>query len=288
MQSTHARRNQKHVINLHLEFVRRTQIGIATFTVEDVKIGSRISNLHITLSQKDDGSDNMVNEVEGYVMMTNINAEDGATLDTGYKLLPPPLAVSLLNLAEGKDTNYVKRGRDPVVHIRKASKNIQMHPSRIEQRPPNFPKAMLDQWIRFYPRGKNGRFTNDALGFVVDMFPQLVEQYINSDVETAVLGRDISVDEVKEMTKKRSEPRKAFWYPTLNLNLDVKKALPEEGVEWLFLRVQASKIQNGRFDLHVTVLDEQGDLVAISHHATLAVDMSRNTTRSKKPKQSKM
>lgn len=288
MQTTHTKGNQKHVISLHLEFIRKTEIGTAIFTVTDVKVGSRISNLRLTLSQKDEGSDKLVDRVEGYFMMTNMNAENGPTFDTGYKVLPEPLPVSLSDLAQGKDVNYIRRGLDPIAHVRRAGRYMQMHLSRPERRPSNFPKAMIDQWIRLYPRGKSGRLTNDSMGFAVDIFPQIIEQYISEDIETAILGHDLSQEEVKELTKKRSEPRKALWYPTLNLNLDVKKALPEEGVEWLFVRVQASKIQNGRFDLQVTVLDEQGDLVATSSHASLAIDMSRNTTKSKKPKDSKI
>lgn len=288
MQTTHTKGHQKHVINLHLEFVRKTEIGTAIFTIRDVKIGARISNLHITLSQKDEASDKMVAKVEGHVTMTNMNVEEGATFATGHKVLPEPLPVNLANLAQEKDANYVRRGRDPVAHIRRASKHIQMNLSRPEKRPANFPKAMIDQWVRFCPRGKVGKSTNDAMGFVVDIFPQIIEQYVNDDLERAILGRDLSQEEIKNVLEQRSGSRQAFWYPTLNLNLDVKKALPEAGVEWLFVRVQATKIQNGRFDLQIIVLDEQGDVVATSSHASLAVDISRNTGKSKKPKSSKI
>jgi hypothetical protein len=287
MQLTHSKRTQRHVINLHLEFVRKTQIGTAVFTVKDVKIGSRISNLRLTLSQNDERSDEMVDEVEGYIMMTDISAEDGISLDTGYKMSPPPLPVSLPDLAQGKDINYIRRGRDPVAHIRRAALNIELYLPRVERRSPEMPKAMVDQWVRFRPEGKSGKLTNDALGFVADIFPQIIEQYIRADLEAAMLGHDVSQEQADEI-RKRGPPQQAFWYPTLNLNLDVKKVLPNEGVEWLFVRVQAYKIQNGRFDLQVTVLDDAGDLVATSSHSSLAVDISRNTVRSKKPKPSKI
>lgn len=287
MQLTHSKRKQKHVINLHLEFVRKTQIGEAVFTVKDVKIGSRISNLQLILSQKDEHSEQMVDEVEGYIMMSDISAEDGITLDTDYKMSPAPLSVSLPDLAEGKDTNYIRRGRDPLAHIRRAALHIQLHLPRVERRSSGTPRATIDQWVHFNPQGKSGKLTNDALGFVVDIFPQMVEQYIRKDLEVAMLGQDLSQEQADEIRKKGSQ-EKVFWYPTLNLNLDVKKALPDEGVEWLFVRIQAYKIHKGRFDLQVTVLDEKGELVATSSHSSLAIDMSRNTTKSKKPKQSKI
>ncbi len=72
-----------------------------------------------------------------------------------------------------------------------------------------------------------------------------------------------------------------FWYPTLLLNLDVKKALPDEGVEWLFVRVDTKQIKNGRMDLDIVIMDAAGDIVALSHHIALAVSVERNVSRRK-------
>ena len=74
-----------------------------------------------------------------------------------------------------------------------------------------------------------------------------------------------------------------MWYPTLLLNLDVKKALPEEGVRWLFSRVQAKSIKEGKYDLEVILMDEGGDLVATSQHVVFAVDAGRNTAGREPP-----
>jgi hypothetical protein len=90
------------------------------------------------------------------------------------------------------------------------------------------------------------------------MFPQIIESY-----------RDKSLG--------------PFWYPTLLLNLDIKKDLPPEGVKWLAVRVQMKKIKNGRMDLDVHVLDAEGEVVALSHHVGLVVDASRNLADRKKP-----
>lgn len=286
MQLTHANRKQQHVINLHLEFMRRTAIGRAIFTVKDVKLGSRISNLHLTLAQEDERSGQMVDEVEGYITVSNMASESGPSFTTGYKILPEPLPVSLPALSKNKDTNYVRRGRDVFADFRRAGQHITMHLIRPPQRPSSFPKAMIDQWILFKPRGGKGRFTNDLLGFVVDIFPQIIEQYVNPDLEEALLGREMSPEEAKDLIRKT--PHANFWYPTLSLNLDVKKLLPEDGVEWLFVRVQAKKIHEGRFDLQIHVLDEAGDLVALSTHSSLAVNASRNLKREKKKPENKL
>ncbi len=134
---------------------------------------------------------------------------------------------------------------------------------------------MADEWICL---ADGEKFTQHALGFVVDSFPQIVEIYPGTasasthrmEGEKAMMGTRSGDDNA--MTLK--------WYPTVLLNLEVKKALPEEGVRWLFVRVRAKKIENGRMDLEVVVLDEGGDVVALSNHVCLILSAERNTKRS--------
>lgn len=46
-----AKQNQPHTIALHIEFLRRTEAGPATFKVEDVKLGRQTSIVHVTMEQ---------------------------------------------------------------------------------------------------------------------------------------------------------------------------------------------------------------------------------------------
>lgn len=76
------------------------------------------------------------------------------------------------------------------------------------------------------------------------------------------------------------KPRKAaYWYPTLLLNLDIKKSLPDEGVEWLFCRVDTKLMKNGRMDLEIVIMDAEGEIVALSHHVALVVGSERNVKK---------
>ncbi|KAI1100597.1 thioesterase family protein [Jackrogersella minutella] len=59
-----------------------------------------------------------------------------------------------------------------------------------------------------------------------------------------------------------------------------KKPLPEEGVEWLAVRVSLKQIKNGRFDLDLLVRDAEGELVALSQHVAMIVSMDNNTGKS--------
>lgn len=117
---------------------------------------------------------------------------------------------------------------------------------------------------------RNGeRFTQHSLGFVADMFPQIVESF--NDGSDPYHVTDTVTGEKKALAK--------FWYPTVVLNLDIKKALPEEGVEWLFVRSRSKVIKNGRFDIEVVILDQLGELVALSHHVTLVLGAERNIAK---------
>lgn len=123
-------------------------------------------------------------------------------------------------------------------------------------------KGLEDAWVRF---ASGERFTNVSLALLADAKPYVVEAW------RPLLGED-----GQEAPFSRQE---TFWYPTLSMNLDIKKSLPNEGVEWLFLRTMARKIHNGRLDLQVTILDEEGDLVALASHINMVLPASRNLAK---------
>jgi len=252
--STLSSQNQPHTIALHLDFLRRTQSGEATFTVKDTKLGRQTSVVHITLTQG--GRE----EVVGYLTNSNITTESGVNFSTNYALNPAPLAVDLSLLKQDKDENWSQLQEMPFSSFRKATRNTVFYFPRRGQRK----RGSADEWIRF----ANGeKWTNVSLGYVCDMWPMPVEAFIHEDnpydVSTIQSGKDKS-----KMGK--------FWYPTLLLNLDVKKALPEEGVEWLFVRVDTKQIKNGRMDLEIVIMDEAGEIVALSQHVAFALGSERN------------
>lgn len=256
---TLSRQNQPHTITLHLEFVRRTEVGPATFKVRDVKVGRLTSTVHISLFQ------NGREEVIGYLTNSNIPREDGPSYDTRWRLDPPPRPLgSTAALAAGSDAEWLEQKSMPFSKFRKASQNIRFFfPARGQPAP-----GVADQWMAF----RNGeRFTDASLGMVADMFPQIAESFRARSDPYAVGGADSA-----QAAAAAKESTASFWYPTLLLNLDVKKALPEEGVDWLFVRTRAKQIRNGRYDLEVVVLDEVGDIVALSHHVCMILPAARN------------
>ncbi|KAI1467714.1 thioesterase-like superfamily-domain-containing protein [Daldinia caldariorum] len=243
--------NQPHTISLHLEFLRRTQEGPATLAVRDVKLGRQTSTIHIALSQ--DGRE----EVVGYLTHSNIATETGPSLKTLWSLhpspLPPPTNFVAL-LADGGNAAWAEQKNKPFVKFRKVSNHVRYFLPRGGQVVP----GVVDQWACF----ESGEtLTNEGVGFLADHFPSVVD---------ALWPRENG-----------GERPPTFWYPTVALNLDVKKALPPEGVKWLFTRARAKCIKNGRMDLEVVIFDEAGDIVALSHHVVLIVSAERNTAARK-------
>jgi acyl-coenzyme A thioesterase PaaI-like protein len=239
--TTLAKQNQPHTIALHVEFLRRTQAGPATFKVEDVKLGRQTSIVHVHLSQE--GRD----EVIAYVTNSNMDTEEGFSFDTEYTMTPPPPPVDLAKLEQDKDEHWKYQGKMPFSEFRKASQKVKWHFPRNG----HVRRNIADEWLCF---ADGSNFTNTSIGFVADMFPQLIEQY-------------------------REKAQGPFWYPTLLLNLDIKKSMPPEGVKWLGIRVQMKKIKNGRMDIEVHVHDAEGDLVALSHHVGFVLSAERNMAK---------
>jgi hypothetical protein len=116
-----AKQNQPHTIALHVEFLRRTQAGIATFKVDDIKLGRQTSIVHVSMEQ--DGRQ----EIIAYVTNSNIDNEEGFSFDTEYKLNPPVLPVDLAKLEQDADPNWKREGTMPFAKFRKASSRVQFH-----------------------------------------------------------------------------------------------------------------------------------------------------------------
>ncbi|KAL8806551.1 MAG: hypothetical protein Q9200_004998 [Gallowayella weberi] len=253
--------HQPHTITLHLTFLRRTIVGPARLTIRDVKLGRRTSTIHLSLTQPDNAEPSVV----GYLTQSNLHAEQGISLPTKWTLYPPPIPLSSSTraLKDGTDPNWTHRPIPPhLSDFRKAARKTKFHLPRQGQLEP----ALADEWICL---ADGGKFTQTSLGFVADQFPQIVEIYPGTAAPTG------SEFEEKVFTRRRGV-KEMMWYPTVLLNLEVKKALPEDGVEWLFVRVRAKRIEKGRMDLEVVVLDEEGELVAISQHVCLIVGAERN------------
>ncbi|EAW22563.1 thioesterase family protein [Aspergillus fischeri NRRL 181] len=275
-------------IGMQLSFLRRTVVGPAVLRVQDIKIGARISTIHVTLSQRPDrpgtasDKDDLEVKVVGYITVSPPDMEEGPIRKGTWGLSPPPvsgsLAIGSVNLealaANGTDGAWMRLPRPPPAVT--APQHLEIYtprpqgPMTLESRQ----KQVVDQWARFIPGGKKvARWSNEAVMFLADMFPAALDRM--GAMETSRL---LAMEGVQEgELQGNAHDKGAFWYPTVTLNIDLKTRIPPEGVEWLQSRVVTRMLRGSRADLDVVILDPQGELIALSTQVALVVNASRNT-----------
>ncbi|WJG34720.1 thioesterase-like superfamily-domain-containing protein [Fusarium oxysporum Fo47] len=252
----------------HWHFLSATHIGPAVLIVEEVRRGRALSILHITLYQEGLLSESpwisnkSKKKVAAYVTNTLLNGEQGLSLPTGFELSAPPPSVDLTKLATDEDPNW-ERLHMVVMDVAPMMQHVEFYSPKYKQTPP----ATWDLWLRM---SNNERWTTWALGYIADVAPALIiEGYRPTDLDAPVPEDRFAFDKI-------------FWMPTVSMSLDVKKALPKEGKEWLRIRISAKVIKDGRYDAEVIVFDREDDVVALSNHVALVLDGERNWGRKEK------
>jgi hypothetical protein len=267
-------RNQPDTIAAHWEFLNRTISGRAILVVEEVKPGRSMTVVHITLYQAGllpqapwissgtvNGRAKSEKVVTAYLTNRSITAESGISLNTGWSLQPKlPVVKDFSKLLTNEDPEWPPL--DLVIQRRvTAVKQLNVYHNR-EALEKGGRISLIDMWVCT----KNGEpFKDPALGFLVDITASFVVELHRPRTESEPPTAD------GEFTYKV-----AFWYPTLVMNLDVKKRLPEEGEKWLHLRSLSKKTINGRSDVEIIVTDRSGDIVALSHHVAMVVNFEKN------------
>ena len=253
-------------VSIQLSFLRRTTLGAAELTVQDVKRGGRTSTVHVTLEQtsdkkngQEDGKEAKEVKAMGYITVSPPSAEVGLTAPTDWTLHPPRTPVNLAALAVHGHDGPWRRFQDRYSAFRVAGQNIEVFAPEQEEQEQGRLIRHKEQWVRFRPGGQPARWTNEALLFLVDMFPTALDGLAR--VATATTAAAAAAP---------------FWFPTVALTVDVKKQLPAQGVEWLYSQIHNKTMRGGRSDIQVVVLDAQGELVAVASQVSLVMSASRN------------
>ncbi|KAF3762471.1 hypothetical protein M406DRAFT_45714 [Cryphonectria parasitica EP155] len=272
-------RDQPDALAAHFEFPRRTTAGPAIITIEEVKLGAQLSTLHLTLWQ-----DGLIQQapwttanvsrrcVLAYATQMNQRTYTGMSIPTGYESSPD---AALPSPAPDFTSFKTKHGDD-------GWEEQEMPTSQLLQ--------SLQKWRFYHPRG--GRPLTPG---VMDLWMclasgerimQLALPYVGKCVPDSVVSwRPCQTPEATTKKPEREEkggrdhPRDGLWFPTVSMNLEVKMALPEDGVEWLNMRVTSKQMKDGRFDLDVLVRDVDGQLVALGHQVALISTMEKNRNK---------
>jgi hypothetical protein len=286
-------------IGLQITFQRRTFAGPAILSVQEIKLGARISTIHVALSQArderavatskssklPDRSDLEV-KVLAYVTLSPPATEEGPSVTGPWDLSPAPPpgslpdgAIDFKSLGEKGIDGQWKAGpvAPPTLH---AAKHLQayspastLRSKTVEERA----RQVVDQWSRFAPGGVPARWSNEAVVYLADIFPAALDR-LGAMEETGILRAGRGAARAGDASKAATgEGLVQFWYPTVTMNIDLKSRLPSEGVEWLHTRVVTRMLRGSRADLEVLILDQDGGLVATSTQVALVVDPARNS-----------
>lgn len=283
-------RGQPDTLTAHFEYPNRTSTGPAIIVIDDVKLGRQLSTLHITLWQggllpQAPWIDPKVSRriVLAYTTHTNLRTFTGISLPTGYEGTPAAELPSLPNfdtLKTSDTDDHWEESKLPKGYLgmMPSLRNWCFYTPREEPLSP----GVLDMWIRL-ASGEN--ITQSALAYVVDSFPHNMHTFLAAPELRALLNappekaNDSQVKDVREKDQQRAQ----MWFPTVVMNIEAKTALPEEGVEWLAVRVSSKQIKDGRFDLEVLVRNLDGEIIALSHHTAMILSIERNTGKKKDP-----
>ncbi|KAI0190862.1 thioesterase family protein [Astrocystis sublimbata] len=272
----------------HFEFPSKMSPGPAIISIEDIKVGGGLlSTLQLTLWQNDLQprapwvSPHMSQrKVLAYTTHADIQAQEGLSIPTAYEAAhsaaPSHDSPDFPSLcATGKDTAWQETLLPAA--LKSSIRSLGNLRFFLPQSDPIIP-GFLDMWIR---TASGEPMTQAMLPYIVDSFPfNLYEYIISPDVRRIFLGPRLDGAHTAKQARgdggseeSSATPRATLWLPTISMNLETKTPLPTDGVEWLTVRVTSKQIQLGRFDLEVIVRDVEGQLIMLSHHVALMLDL---------------
>ncbi|KAI0152993.1 thioesterase family protein [Xylariaceae sp. FL1272] len=306
-----ASRGQPDTLTAHFEYPARISPGPAMITIEDIKIGhSLLCTLHLTMwqhglqPQKPWIAPQVSQRVIlAYSTHTNLRTMEGLSVSTAFEAAHADApSHSLPDFEMLKATGVDVAWAETLLPASSAStllslRNWHFYLPRGEAAVP----GTLDMWLRL---ASGERITQAVLPYVVDSFPFNLSEYIIApEVKQMLRQQGLLMEQQKQPsyeakatsadgTAQKGEEssstgaRASLWLPTVVMNLEVKTALPDEGVEWIAVRIVAKEMKNGRFDMEVIVRDTDDELIALSHHVALMLDVER-AARSKTKSKSK-
>ncbi|KFA56310.1 hypothetical protein S40293_08278 [Stachybotrys chartarum IBT 40293] len=272
-------RGQPDTLTAHFEYPTRLAVGPAVVTVDEVKLGRQLSTLHLTLWQGGllPAAPWLTPAVSrraivAYATQTDLAGFTGVTLQTGYQVSPAAAPAAVPDFAALKESGGDGVWREPVLPkssgFARSLRNWRFYMRSDGQQT----SGAVDAWIRM---ASGERIRQPALAYVIDSFPYNIFTLVASPEARQQLQTPRGPGQETEAEETRSK----LWFPTVAMNLEVKKALPADGVEWLAVRISSKQIRDGRFDLEVVVRDAQGEMVALGYQTAMILSLERNLSK---------
>ncbi|KAG6034685.1 hypothetical protein E4U41_006449 [Claviceps citrina] len=277
-------RGQPDTFTAHFEYVHKTVPGPAIVVVDEVKLGRQVSTLHLTLWQGEladrapwFAASSCRRKVLAYTTHVRLAAVPpgpsypAGCLENRAAAMP---AVPDLDLLRRAGTDGVWE-RDVVPRSAIANGSPAHWLMFVPRNGQALTPGVCDVWIA--AAAADQPITQAALPYVVDSFPFELLSYLVAP------GYFDPAGDADERARRR-RVRNGLWFPTVVLNLEVKRLLPSEGVGWLNMSITSRQMTAGSMDIEVVVRDLAGDLVALGSQVAMIMGIERNTGSSRAKK----
>ncbi|KAH8807152.1 thioesterase-like superfamily-domain-containing protein [Xylogone sp. PMI_703] len=237
-QDRHSALHQLDLITFHVEFLSKTAVGNVSVSIQLLKTGRQFSTMRVNVIQKDEAKNKHIVCLEALVTQGNIAREvQGGGMELATRGLLDKASIPKREKCEKLVTDTRLYARRPAlykieIYVPEGSDSLCASPT--------LGPSVREQWVRWAP-GVGTGFCISSLAFLADCFRPLPEAYgiTNS------------------------------WFPTLSYGMEVKRAPPAGGWEWLYLKIEMGLCIGGRHDYAIVIADEHGQVVAVSRHTAL-------------------
>lgn len=151
--------------------------------------------------------------------------------------------------------------------------------------------GVCDAWNGFQ-HGQDERIDGLHVALLSDLIPSMSDTLLRNNgiydagahYEAMKAWADQNPGKPAIMSNSLAEARKATTFnATQTLDLEFKRRLPKEGQRFMFSRTATKMMEMGRMDVHLTMLNEDMELVALSRQVILVLEARRKFKDGHKP-----
>ncbi|KAF7538702.1 hypothetical protein G7054_g2740 [Neopestalotiopsis clavispora] len=268
--------NQPDILTLHFQFLRTCGLRDGVIDITDLRLGAGTSDLQLQLSQ--DGEVKII----ALATATNFDKVSGPSAPTAWKLSPPPKPVDFAKIqAQEPDDNWLATTVDGQV-LPLTRRILCLNPRE------GFPTdGVCDAWNSFLG---GERMDATYLTLMADLIPSLPDTLLRNGglYDARAIFAQSAAAEAKNpgapvlLTNSLAQAARASVFNhTVTLDIEFKRRLPKEGIQWVFTRAEMRMLEGGRGDLDVTICDENLDILLLARQVLLVLDAKRKFRESK-------
>ncbi|KAI1263616.1 thioesterase family protein [Xylariaceae sp. FL1019] len=266
-----AARNQPDVLNLHMEFLRPCNRSDSIVTVKPLKLGAVTSSLQLLLSQREQV------KIVALITSTNFDTVLGPTGTTAWSLFPSPKPVPDFAkvAARQSEPNWLP------AHLSGEIFPITRKLMILNPRG-GFPvDGVCDAW--YGVRDDTDQMDATYVSMMTDMIPSMSDTLLRNeglyDAHAFFAKIERWAEEhpgvPAEIVNTLDQALQASVFnSTVTLDIEFKRRVPE-GLRWLFSRVAAKMLHEGRMDIEITLCNDNLELICSARQLILVLEAGR-------------